>query len=263
MRTGNPVLNQAAFDRGSAGTATAGQAPPVPGLGSGGAPVRPLTDRMTVEGTVYKTAFLLVLCLGAAAFAWRLAEQGILLIPGIGLTFIVLLGIAMLTAFKPHWAIVTGPLYAVVSGVVLGAVSALFNAAYDGIVAQAVIGTIGTAGGVLVAYRVGIIRVTPRFRKVVVGATIGIMLLYAISIGLRWFGLDMPLLHDTGPLGIGISLVIIGVAAMNLALDFDFIEKASNAGVPARMEWYGAFGILVTLVWLYIEILRLLAKLRD
>lgn len=261
MRSHNPVLNERAFAGGGPTVADRPQAPSWPADLQ--PPATATRDRMTVEGTIYRTALLLAIVLVSAAVSWRAAEAGVLLLPGLGVAFFLLLGLALATAFRPRWAIVTGPVYAVVSGVLIGAVSAFFNAAYDGIVAQAALGTVTTALGMLFAYRTGLIRATPTFRKVVVSATIGIMLLYVVSIGMSLFGLQMPLLHDTGPLGIAISVGIVAIAALNLVLDFDFIERASAAGVEQRMEWMGAFGLTVTLVWLYLELLRLLAKLRE
>ena len=250
MRSANPVLNDRAFAR-------AGAAPVLH------TPTAAPPTTMTVEGTVYKSAFLLALVIVAAAFSWRAADDGVLLLPGTGVAFFGLLGLGIATAIKPRWAIVTGPLYAIASGVLLGAISAIYNAAYEGIVGQAVLATMATAGGMLLAYATGLIKATPKFRKIVISATLGIVLLYAVTIVMRWFGVTVPLLHDSGPLGIGLSLFIVGIAALNLILDFDFIERGAEAGIDKRMEWYGAFGIMVTLVWLYLEMLRLLGKLRD
>ena len=255
-RSSNPVLNERVFQTAGGGTAVLDR-PPL----NTGVIARPAG--MTIEGTVYKTAFLLLLVIASATVSWQAAAEGRLLLPGVGVTFFLLIGIAMATAFRPRWAIVTGPAYALVSGLILGAVSALYEAAYGGIVSQAVIATLGTAGGMLIAYSSGAIRATPRFRKVVITATLGIMLLYVVSIVMRLFGAQVPLLHDSGPLGIAISLFIVGIAALNLILDFDFVAQASRAGAEKRMEWYGAFAIMVTLVWLYLEMLRLLSKLRD
>ena len=220
-------------------------------------------SRMTIEGTVAKTGVLLALVVAAAAFSWRMAGEGTLLLPGVGVAFFLLLALGLVTAFKPLWAVVTGPIYAVASGIVLGAISAIYEAQYGGIVGSAVIATLGTAGGVLFAYRVGALRATPRFRKVIITATLGILLMYVVSMVMRLFGATIPLLHDSSPLGIGVSVVIVTVAALNLVLDFDFIERASRSGADKRLEWYGGFAIMVTLVWLYLEMLRLLGKLRD
>lgn len=251
LRSGNPTLNERAF------------ATPLPTDGDASTITAPTTDRMSVEGVVYKTAFLVALCVVAAAFTWDTTEPTAIT-PGLmGMTFVGLIGIGLVTAFRPRLAHVTGPLYALASGAFIGVVSSYFEVAYPGIAQQAALGTIMTLAGMLIAYRTGLIKATPRLVKTVVAATFGIMLLYAVSIGMRFFGMQMPLIHDSGPLGIGISLVIIAVAALNLVLDFAFIEGAARHGAEKRLEWYGAFALLVTLVWLYLEILRLLAKLRE
>ena len=261
MRSSNPVLNERVFAGGTATAPAFGgptfDAPPV------NTPLAARPTTMTIEGTVYKSALLLVMVIGAAAVSWRFAENGQILLPGVGIAFFALLGLGIATAMRPTWAVVTGPLYALASGVLLGAISFLYNATYEGIVGQAVLATMTTAGGMLLAYATGLIRATPRFRKILISATLGIMLLYVVSIVMNMFGAQLPLLHDSGPLGIGISLFIVGVAAFNLILDFDFIERGAQAGADKRLEWYGAFGLMVTLVWLYLEMLRLLGKLRD
>ncbi len=259
MRSSNPVLNERVF--GGVASAPAYGAPTYDAP-TFGAPVA-ARNVMTVEGTVYKTALLLLLVIAAAAVSWRAADNGVILLPGVGVAFVALLGLAIATALRPMWAVWTGPLYAVASGVLLGAISAIYNQAYEGIVGQAVLATMATAGGMLIAYATGFIRATPRLRRIVVSATLGIVLLYVVTIVMRMFGVDVPLLHDSGPLGIGLSLLIVGVAAFNLILDFDFIERGAQAGADKRLEWYGAFGLMVTLVWLYLEMLRLLGKLRD
>ncbi len=264
MRSANPVLNDTAFTRGGASPAVMsapGGFVTVPDSPAGITAARP--DTMTVEGTVYKTGALLLVVIAAAGVSWRFADNGVILLPGVGVAFFALLGLGIATAIRPLWAPVTGPLYALASGVLLGAISSLYNAQYDGIVGQAVLATMATAGGMLVAYATGLIRATPKFRKVIISATLGIMLLYVVSIVMRLFGVNVPLLHDSGPLGIGISLLIVGVAAFNLILDFDFIERGAQVGADQRLEWYGAFALMVTLVWLYLEMLRLLGKMRD
>lgn len=261
MRSTNPVMNERAFSRG--GTAVAER--PEPGMDTQSIDTSSLrtTDRMTVEGTVYKTAALVLLCAAAAAVTWdTTTPSGIS--PGLMMvTFVGLIGLGIATGLKPRIAVVTAPLYAIASGLFIGVVSSFFEALYPGIAQQAALGTVTTLGGMLIAYRTGLIKATPRFTKIVITATMGVALLYFVSIGLRLFGMQMPLLHDSGPLGIGISLLIVGLAAMNLILDFHFIETAAAHGVEKRMEWFGAFGLLVTLVWLYLELLRLLSKLRD
>ena len=171
--------------------------------------------------------------------------------------------LAMVTVFKKTWSPVTAPLYALVEGFFLGAISAVFELKYPGIVFQAVVLTFGTLGALLAAYRSGLIRATENFKLGVVAATGGIALVYLVSMGLRLFGKDIPLIHESGLVGIGFSLFVVEIAALNLVLDFDFIESGVEAGAPKYMEWYGAFGLMVTLVWLYIEFLRLLAKLQS
>lgn len=172
--------------------------------------------------------------------------------------------VALVTVFKKEWSPVTAPLYAVLEGLAIGAISAVFEQRFPGIVMQAVGLTFGTLAALLLAYRSGLVRATENFKLGVVAATGGIMLLYLVNIGMRLFGFEgMGFIHDSGWLGIGFSAVVVVVAALNLVLDFDFIEQGVEHGAPKYMEWYGAFGLLVTLVWLYLEILRLLAKLQS
>ena len=171
--------------------------------------------------------------------------------------------LAMITIFKKEWSPVTSPVYALCEGVFLGGLSALMELQYPGIVIQAVGLTFGTLFCLLAVYKSGLIKVTDNFRMGIVAATGGICLVYFASIVLSFFGAGIPFIHDSGPLGIGFSLFVVVIAALNLVLDFDFIEKAAEQGAPRYMEWFAAFGLMVTLVWLYIEILRLLAKLRG
>lgn len=250
MRTGNPALKDSTFlDLGT------------------GAIVRDSSGAMTINGTVNKTAFLLVLTLAAALYPWSLyfANPGNAIVGGLALAggiggFIV----ALVTVFKQAWAPVTGPLYAVLEGLFIGAISAFFEAKYPGIVMQATALTFGTLGALLLAYRSGLIRATENFKLGVVAATGGIAILYLVNIGMRLFGFDgMGFIHEGSTVGILFSLFVVTIAALNLVLDFDFIEKGVEAGAPKHMEWYAAFGLLVTLVWLYIEILRLLSKLQS
>ena len=155
------------------------------------------------------------------------------------------------------------PIYAVLEGLLLGGISSLYNQRFQGLPLQAVALTFGVFIAFLIVYRMGLIRATERFRLGVVAATGGIAVMYLLSFVLGFFGVRMSFLHDSSPLSIGISLVIVAVAALNLVLDFDFIERGVEQGAPKFMEWYGAFGLLVTLVWLYLEILRLLSKLQG
>jgi uncharacterized YccA/Bax inhibitor family protein len=226
-------------------------------------------ERMTVDGTIHKTGFLMVCMIIPATWMWMQvmnattsfspasAAVGPWLIGGLvgGLIF------ALVTAFKPTWAPFTAPLYAFCQGFVLGGVSAVFEAQLRGIVIQAVALTIGVMVTMLFLYRSRIIKVTDRLRGMIVAATAAIALVYLGTFVLSLAHVRIPYIHDGGTLGIIIALVVAGVAAMNLLLDFDFIERGAEAGAPAFMEWYGAFGLMVTLIWLYLRILRLLAML--
>jgi uncharacterized YccA/Bax inhibitor family protein len=250
MRSGNPALKESTFlDLGS------------------GTVVSRAGDVMTLNGTVNKTGILLVLTVMTAAFAWNAsfvngeptAMAPIYMWGGLIGGFIL----AMVTVFKKTWAPVTAPMYALVEGFFLGAISAMFNHFYEGIVMQAVLLTFGTLFALLFAYRSGLIKATENFKLGVVAATGGIMLVYLASIVLNMFGSGIPLIHESGVVGIGFSLFVVVIAALNLVLDFDFIETGVEQGAPKYMEWYGAFGLMVTLVWLYIEFLRLLAKLQS
>jgi len=250
MRSGNPVLKESTFlDLGS------------------GAVVSRDGNAMTLNGTVNKTGFLLLLSVLTAAFAWsrtftdagELAPGATIFMWGGALGGFVL---ALVTTFKKEWSPVTAPLYALVEGFFLGSISAIYNAQFQGIVLQAVLLTFGTLFALLFAYRSGLIRATENFKLGVVAATGGIALIYLATIALGFFGINIPYIHESGLIGIGFSLFVVVVAALNLVLDFDFIETGVEAGAPKYMEWYGAFGLMVTLVWLYIEFLRLLSKLQ-
>jgi len=250
MRSGNPALKDSTFLDLNSGTVVHG----------GG-------TTMTLNGTVNKTAFLLVMTLAGALYTWNLffASNGTanlmpyILVGGIG-GFVV----AMVTIFKKTWAPVTAPLYAGLEGVFIGAISAMFELRFPGIVMQAVGLTFGTLAALLMAYRSGLIKVTENFKLGVVAATGAIFLLYLVNMGMRLFGFEgMGFIHDSGLLGIGFSAVVVVIAALNLVLDFDFIEKGVEQNAPKYMEWYAAFGLLVTLIWLYLEMLRLLSKLQS
>ncbi|GGK01685.1 Bax inhibitor-1/YccA family protein [Luteimonas terricola] len=251
MRSGNPVLSESTFlDLGS-GTVVSRDA-----------------GAMTINGTVNKTAFLLFLTVLTAAFAWsRAFTPAGEIAPGFSVyMWGGLIGgfvLALVTVFKKEWAPVTAPLYALVEGFFLGAVSALYSHMYEGIVIQAVMLTFATLFAMLFAYRSGWIRATEKFKLGVVAATGGIFLVYLATIVLGFFGVNIPMIHGNGIVGIGFSLFVIVIAALNLVLDFDFIQAGAEQGAPKYMEWYGAFGLMVTLVWLYIEFLRLLSKLQS
>ena len=169
----------------------------------------------------------------------------------------------MITIFRKHWSPVTAPIYCILEGFVLGGISSIFEAQYPGIVIQAVALTFGTLICLLLAYKSGVIKATENFKLGVVAATGGSALIYIMTIVLGFFGIHMPYIHDSGPIGIGFSVFVVIIAALNLVLDFDFIESGAASGAPKFMEWYAAFGLIVTLIWLYLEILRLLAKIRS
>jgi uncharacterized YccA/Bax inhibitor family protein len=170
---------------------------------------------------------------------------------------------AVVTTFKKEWSPITAPIYAVLEGFALGGISALLESQYEGIVIQAVALTFGTAGCLLMAYKSGVIKATENFKLGIFAATGGIGFIYLIGWIMSFFGTSIPYIHENGLIGIGFSLVVVVIAALNLVLDFDFIEKGAEQGAPKFMEWYGAFGLMVTLIWLYIEILRLLSKLNS
>jgi len=245
MRTANPALNAKTFR----GLSAAGE------------------ETMTIQGTVNRTALLLILALVTAGYTWeRFFNSGKSVEAIGGLLLLGVLGgfiMALVTIFKKTWAPVTAPLYALLEGLFIGGLSAIFEARYPGIVVQAIGLTFGTLAALLMAYASGAIKPSENFKLGLVAATGGICMIYLVTLVLGLFGVRVPYIHGSGPIGIGFSLVVVIIAALNLVLDFDFIENASESGAPKYMEWYAAFGLMVTLVWLYIEILRLLSKLRS
>ena len=218
---------------------------------------------MTLQGTVNKVGILLALVVLSAAYTWNgyfvTGSPGALMPIGLfgGMIF------ALITIFKKNWAMYTAPIYAILEGLFLGGISAIFESQYPGIVIQATGLTFGTLAALLVLYKTGIIKPTENFRLMVVSATMGIALLYVVSFIMSMFGTGIGFIHDNGIFGIGFSLFVVGIAALNLVLDFDFIEEGSEKNAPKYMEWFGAFALMVTLIWLYLEMLRLLAKLRS
>jgi uncharacterized YccA/Bax inhibitor family protein len=219
---------------------------------------------MTLQGTVNKTAILLMILFVPAVFTWQSTVAN----PAsstmyIGVGAIVGFILAIVTSFKATWSPITAPLYAAAEGVFLGALSARFNMLYDGIVLQAVMLTGGVLFALLAAYSMRLIKATENFKLGLMAATGGIFLVYLATWVLGMFGIQIPYIHGSGAVGIGFSVVVVIIAALNLVMDFDFIENGCAQGAPKYMEWYAGFGLLVTLVWLYIEILRLLAKLAD
>jgi uncharacterized YccA/Bax inhibitor family protein len=242
-KTSNPALNEKTFQ----------------------VPVAAAGEAMTLQGTVNKTGFLLFCVSATAAWTWWLAnsESPVAAVPWMVGGLIAGLIFAIVTIFKKEWSPITAPLYALAEGLALGGISASLEQAYRGIAIQALGLTLGVTLVMLLLYTSGILRATPRFTVGVMAATGGIFLVYMVDLVLRFFGHQVPLLNSSGPWGIGISVVIVIVAALNLILDFGFVETGVRAGAPRYMEWYGAFGIMVTLVWMYVEILRLLSKLRE
>ena len=244
MRTSNPSLNSNTFTQ----VKSAEQ-----------------SEVMTIQGTVNKS-FILILCAGlTASIVWIQYFESF----NGGMTFpLMVVGVigglifALITIFKKIWSPITAPLYALFEGLFLGGISAYMEAMYPGIVVNAMALTIGTFICLLMAYKSGVIRATENFKLGIVAATGAIGLIYLVSFVMGFFGTSIPYIHESGWIGIGFSLFVVVIAAMNLVLDFDFIEEGSDKGAPKYMEWYAAFALLVTLVWLYIEILKLLAKLR-
>ncbi len=246
MRTGNPALSNTTFT----------------GVGR----VARAEETMSIQGAANKALLLLLCVFITASWTWSLffktgTPQAVapLMMVGVIAGFVV----ALVTIFKPAWAGVTGPIYALLEGLVIGGISSFAESQYPGVVVQAVGLTFGTCLVLLIAYKTGLIRASENFKLGVVAATGGIALFYLVSLLLGFFGVRIPLVFGSGPVGIIFSLVVVTIAALNLVLDFDFIEQGAMRGAPKYMEWYGAFALMVTLIWLYLEILRLLMKLRS
>jgi uncharacterized YccA/Bax inhibitor family protein len=220
-------------------------------------------EAMTVNGAANKTLVFLAILMISAVIGWDLMLKGSMSMTWMYVCLFSAIGLAVFTAFKPQFAMYTGSIYCVLKGIALGAISVAYEIVFPGIVLQAILLTAGTAFGMLFMFKARIIRVTETFRSVIMIATAGIGIFYLISFGLSFAGIQIPMLHDNGALGIGFSVVVVALASLNLLLDFDFIEKGAEHKAPKFMEWMGAFGLVVTLVWLYIEILRLLSKLND
>ncbi len=224
------------------------------------------STRMTLSGTVNKTGILLLCAIATAAWTWHLFLQSRDMAAVAPLMMLGLFGgfiCAMVTVFKKEWSAVTAPVYALLEGLMLGGFSAFLDLRYPGIAMEAVSLTFGTLFVLLFAYRSGLIPVTQKFRLGIVAATGGIMVFYLLEMVLGFFSIQFMTVNGSGPIGIAFSLFVVAIAALNLVLDFDFIEQGVKVGAPKYMEWYGAFGIMVTLVWLYLEIIRLLSKIRS
>ena len=237
LRSGNPVLTKKTFNN-----------------------VSSSSSQMTIEGTVNKTALSLFLLVGTGYLTFNPINPAIIFTCGIG-GFIV----AIITVFKKQWAPITVPIYAILEGALLGGISFMYNSLYDGIVTNAIFLTVGILLALLTAYRSGIIKPTENFKLGIFAATGGIALVYFVNFIMGFFGSSMGIMQidNASPLSIGFSIVVVIIAALNLVLDFDFIEEGAENGATKYIEWYGAFGLLVTLIWLYLEILRLLAKLNS
>ncbi|MFM2078944.1 MAG: hypothetical protein RJA49_2834 [Actinomycetota bacterium] len=271
----NPLLNEKKADEVAAAT-RAGWGVPDPALRSTPIPGTPITDgpispwssmrTMTYGGTATATGVLLVLLLAAATYGWNSTDTqvaGNWSLPTLSIVGILVgFACAIAVAFKPNLARILGPIYALGEGVFLGAISRAYNDFQNGIVIQAVGATLAVFAVMLVLYKSRIIKVTDRFRRNVIMATVGLMVFYMISFVISLFGGSVPFLQSASLLGIGFSIFAAGLAAMNLALDFDLIERGVTNKWPKQMEWFCAFGLLITLVWLYLELLRLLAKLQ-
>lgn len=242
MRTSNPALNEKAFK----GQVAFG-------------------DAMTLQGTVNKTGLLLLCVVATAAWTWGLSHSNT---PEAAIPWMMggLLGgfvVALVTIFKKTWAPFTAPLYALLEGLILGGISAVFEKTYPGVAIQAVGLTLGTLFVMLLAYKTGVVKATQGFKIGVIAATGGIAVFYLAEMVLSFFfHIQVPAINGSGPWGIAFSLFVVVIAALNLVLDFDMIETGVRGGAPKYMEWYGAFGLMVTLIWLYLEILRLLGKAR-
>ena len=243
FKSGNPALNQKFFEK----SLQVDQ-----------------TEVMTERGTLNKFGFIFLLVLASASFTWSAFYQGKNVLPWILISAIGGLILAFVISFRPKWSSYLVPAYGLLEGVFVGGISAYYNYAFaekaPGIVMQAVGLTFGVVIAMYLLYRFRIIRATEKFKAVIFTATAGIALFYGLAIILRLFGIQMPLIHESTTLGIGFSLIVVAIAALNLILDFDMIENGVAMGAPKYMEWFGAFGLLVTIVWLYIEILRLLSK---
>ncbi len=248
MHSGNPALNQNTFS---------------------GLPRS--ADQMSLQGTVNKSFILLALLFIPAAWVWQqmpqpgdlMARESVSMGGYIMTGFIGGLVLALVTMFKKEWSPVSAPLYAAFQGLALGGISVQYSYLYDGIVLQAVGLTMAIFTALLMAYTSGMIRATENFKLGITAATGGIALFYLFAMIAGMFGMNFPMIHGGGIIGIGFSLVVVVIAALNLVMDFDFIEEACERGAPKYMEWYAAFGLIVTLVWLYLEILRLLSKLNS
>lgn len=243
FKSGNPALSEKMFDRSIS---------------------LPTTDVMTIRGTLNKFGILFLLTMATAGYAWKMAYSGVNIVTYMWVCLFGALGVALVMTFKMQWASFLAPIYALLKGFAIGGISAFYNSAFEryapNIITQAVTITFGVVIAMFLLYKFRIIRATETFKSVVITATVGLFVFYLLAMVLRMFGIDIPFIHEGGTFGIVFSLIVVGLAALNLILDFDMIEQGANRQAPKYMEWYGAFGLLVTIVWLYLEILRLLSK---
>jgi uncharacterized YccA/Bax inhibitor family protein len=246
FKSGNPALNEKVFQN-SMAVSTA--------------------ETMTERGTLNKFFFLSLMVMASASFTWSSFGQGKNVMPWMMVGAFGGFGVAIVISFKREWSSYLSPLYALLEGLFIGGLSVVVNNAfaksYPGIVMQAVLLTFGAVIAMFLLYRFRIIKATEKFKSVIFTATAGIAIFYLLAMVLRMFHIDIAFLHEGSAIGIGFSLVVVAIAALNLILDFDMIEQGAAMGAPKYMEWYCAFGLLVTIVWLYVEILRLLMKLAD
>jgi len=225
-------------------------------------------NAMTIKGTLQKFGFLFIMVLGSSFYSWKEFADGGNVTPMMWTGAIGGLVIAITLAFKQNWSPYLAPLYALLQGLFIGAISAMYNTTFAEVAPNIIINAVGLTFGVAAAmyllFSFRIIKATEKFKSVIISATVGIAIFYVLVMVLRAFGYDnMPFLHEGSLLGIGFSLFVVAIAALNLILDFDMIEKGAEMGAPKYMEWYGAFGLMVTMVWLYLEILRLLSKISS
>ncbi|MDE3252307.1 MAG: Bax inhibitor-1/YccA family protein [Bacteroidota bacterium] len=250
FKSGNPTLTQKMFDRSMRLEAD-------------------MQGTMSVRGTINKFGFLLLMVIAGAAYNWHLFQEG----QNNMMTTLMMVGIfgglisAIAISFKPNWASYLAPLYGLLEGLFIGGISAVLNQAfaksYPGLIMQAVGLTFGVAISMFLLYNFRVIKATEKFKSVIIASTMGIALFYGLTLLLNLFGVNISFMYDSSLLSIGISVFVVAIAALNLILDFDLIEQGAERGAPKFMEWYGAFALMVTLVWLYMEILRLLSKLAN
>jgi len=248
FKSGNPTLNEKTFEKNI-------EAAPYDSRGI----------VMTEQGALNKFGMMLLLVLASASFTWKAAADGVNVMPYVIGSAIGGLIVALIISFRPKSSGMLAPVYALIEGVFVGGISAYYNDAFAEIAPNIIMQAVGLTFGVVISmfllYRTGVLRATPMFKKIVFIATAGIAIFYLLSFVLSFFGIQMPLIHESTNWGILFSLVVVVIAALNLIMDFDLIEQGAAQGAPKYMEWYGAFALLVTIVWLYIEILRLLSKM--